>query len=353
MPLWSRPPGETPKRSVSHALAFGATLLLVPAAAQANVLLNSRFETTVTAAGALSGFPVPAPPSIPDYEKTIGFAPWAVSAHNSLGGVGERACPGAFGFGRTGKGNWVATLNSALPGGVLPTPVAGYQTVDLQAGAYRFGGDFAMSLFAVAVGDNQTEAFLPIYAGGITFDSIGVPSIAGGSLPAAIDLSPARFGPSEFFIEGQDLSPVGKARQFQTVEDVFLFASDPLVTMQTVVLPKGTGPVTIPPYKDKGSAALIQATSLTLWADTPFIGSTRLQAVPAPGALAVFAVTQAGLAAVRRRAAEVLDSNRVRSWMAARATALRELRASLSKRVARRRKCLRRLKHRSMRLRWR
>lgn len=233
-PLWSRLTGETPRRSVSRALAFGAALLLAPVAAQANVLLDGSFETTVTVAGAPCGFPVPAPPNIPDHDKTIGFQPWAASAHNGLGGIDGSACPAAFGFGCTGKGNWVATLESHLPSGVLPTPLALYQTVDLQAGADRFGGDFAMGIAAVVVGDNETEAFLPICAGGMTFDSFGVPSIAGGSLLVAIDLSPGRFAPDDFLIQGKGLSSVEKARQFQTLEGVFLLASDTLVTMEIV-----------------------------------------------------------------------------------------------------------------------
>lgn len=293
---------------LTHHCVLAATLALAPAAAQANVLLNGSFENTVIVGSSAGGFPVPAPPNIPDYDKTIAFQHWAASAYNRLGGIDGFACPAAFAFGCIGKGNWVATLNSSLPKEALPMPVAMYQTVGLQAGAYRFGGDFAMSMFAAAVGDNETEAFLRIHAGGIAFDSVGVPTIAGGSLLAAIDLSPGRFDPSEFFIEGQGLSPVGKSRQFQTFEDVFLLANDSLVTMQIVILPKRTKPVTVPPYNDTGSAGLILATNLTLWADNLFIERTRLppeppEAVPAPGALGLFAVALAGLAAARRRSA--------------------------------------------------
>lgn len=283
-------------RSISRALAFGAALLLAPAAAQANVLLNGSFENIVIVGSSAGGFPVPAPPNTPDYNKSIGFQHWAASAHNGLDGIDGAACPAAFGFGCTGKGNWVATVESALPKWALPTPVALYQTVDLQAGAYRFGGDFAMSIVNVAVGDIQTEAFLRIYAGGITFDSFGVPTIASGSLLASIDLSPGRFNPADFFIQGQGLSSSVRARQFQTFEDVFTLASDSLVTMQIVILPKRTDP--LPPNSN-----LVWMTSLTLWADNLFIERTRLEPVPAPGALAVFAVALAGLAAVRRRAA--------------------------------------------------
>lgn len=222
-----------------------------------------------------------------------------MSAHNRAGGVEGSACPAGFGLGCIGKGNWVATVNSSLPPGALPMPVAMYQTVDLQAGAYRFGGDFAMSIFTEAVGDIETEAFLRIYAGGITFNS-GVPTIAGGSLLAAIDLSPGRFDPGDFFSGGAGLSPVGSSRQFQTFDGVFTLANDSLVTMQVVVLPKRTKPVN-PPYST-GDSGLIRATNLTLWADNLFIERTRLEAVPAPGALAVFAVALAGLVVVRRRA---------------------------------------------------
>lgn len=285
------------------ALALGVALIAAPRAAEANLLLNGSLEATVTVKRGSSGFPVPAPPGTPDFDEVIGFQSWAVSAHNRLGGIAGSACPAAFGLGCSGKGNWVATVNSSLPSGALPTPVAMYQTVGLQAGAYRFGGDFAMSIFAVAVGDIETEAFLRIYAGGITFDSFGVPTIAGGSVLAAIDLSPGRFDPNDFFIEGMGLSPVGKSRRFETFDEVFTLASDSLVTMQVVILPKRTKPVAMPPYNDTGSAGLVQATNLTLWADNLFIEPTRLepQPVPAPGALGLFAVALAGLVAVRRR----------------------------------------------------
>lgn len=264
------------------------------------MLLNGSLETTIITERGTSGYPSPAPSETPNFNQVIGFPHWAVSAHNRAGGIEGSTCPPAFGFGCIGKGNWVATVNSSLPPGALPTPVAMYQTVDLQAGAYRFGGDFAMSIFAVAVGDIETEALLRIYAGGITFSS-GVPTGASGSLLASIDLSPGRFDPNDFFITGEGLSPLGQSRQFQTFQEVFLLESDSLVTMQIVVLPKRTRTVTTPPY-DTGSAGLIQATNLTLWADNLFIERTRLEAVPAPGALAVFAVALAGLVAVRRRA---------------------------------------------------
>ncbi|MCS6854090.1 MAG: hypothetical protein NZ523_04975, partial [Elioraea sp.] len=108
-----------------------------------------------------------------------------------------------------------------------------------------------------------------------------MPIIASGSLLASIDLSPGRFDPNDFLIEGMGLSEVGKSRQFETFQEVFLLESDSLVTMQIVFLPKRSRAVTTPPYAS-GPAGLIQATNLTLWADNMFIERTRLDAVPAP-----------------------------------------------------------------------
>lgn len=99
-----------------------------------------------------------------------------------------------------------------------------------------------------------------------------MPTIARGSLLAAIDLCPALR--RDFFIEGQGLSSVERARQLRTFEDVFLLASESVVTMQIVILPKRTRPVIMPPYNDTGTSGLIQATNLALWADGLFIGRT-------------------------------------------------------------------------------
>lgn len=175
-----------------------------------------------------------------------------------------------------------------------------YQTVALQEGAYRFGGDVAMAMWGVAVGDNESEAFLRIYAGEITFGSGGAPNGASGALLASIDLSPARFATGDFFIT---LGATGafRGRQFETFEGFFTLDSDSLVTMQLVILPKRDSPVTAPPYSDTGNVGRSEASSLTLWADNLFIEATRIQPVPAPGALGVFAVALAGLALARRR----------------------------------------------------
>ena len=137
-------------------LAFSAALLLAPAAAQANILRNNSFKTTVAVQGGTSGFPVPAPRGISYYERAVGFAPWGVSAYKSFRGFDRNDCAPAFGFGCTGKENWVATVEDAWPEGVLPTPVTMCQTIDMQASAKRLAGDFATSTFAVAVSDEAT-----------------------------------------------------------------------------------------------------------------------------------------------------------------------------------------------------
>ena len=60
----------------------------------------------------------------------------------------------------------------------------------------------------------------------------------------------------------------------RTFEDVLLLASESVVTMQIVILPKRTRPVIMPPYNDTGTSGLIQATNLALWGDRLFIGRT-------------------------------------------------------------------------------
>lgn len=284
------------------AVAVGASLLAVPQAAEANFLLNGSLEATVTVGSSAGGFPVPAPPGTPDFNKRIAFEDWAASAYNALGGMEGFACPAAFGAGCSDKGSYVASMQSDATASALPRPVAMYQTVALQAGEYRFGGDVAMAMFAAAVGDNESEAFLRIYAGEITFGSGGAPNGASGALLASIDLSPAQFDTGDFSIT---LGGTGalRGRQFETFEEVFTLDSDSLVTMQLVILPKRVSPVTAPPYIDTGEAGRIEASSLTLWADNLFIEATRIQPVPAPGALGVFAVALAGLALARRRKA--------------------------------------------------
>lgn len=106
-----------------HVFVLAATLALAPAAAQANLLLNGSLEATVTVKAPAGGFPVPAPPDTPDFEEDIGFQHWAASAYNRLGGVDVCACPAVFAFGCTGKGNWVATVNSTLPKRTKPVTV--------------------------------------------------------------------------------------------------------------------------------------------------------------------------------------------------------------------------------------
>lgn len=283
------------------AVALGAALLAVPQAAQANFLLNGSLEATVTVGSSAGGFPVPAPPNTPDFDKRIAFQHWAASAYNALGGMEGFACPAAFGAGCSDKGSYVASMQSDVTASGLPRPVAMYQTVDLQAGAYRFGGDVAMAMWAVAVGDNESEAFLRIYAGEITFGSGGAPNGASGALLASIDLSPAQFAMGDFSITLGD--GAFRGRQFETFEGLFTLDSDTLVTMQLVILPKRDSAVTAPPYSNTGEAGRSQASSLTLWADNFFIEATRIQPVPAPGALGVFAVALAGLALARRRSA--------------------------------------------------
>lgn len=72
---------------MSRTLAFSAALLLAPAAAQANILRNNSFKTTVAGQGGTSGLQVPAPQRISDYDRAVGFAPWGAWAYKSFGGL--------------------------------------------------------------------------------------------------------------------------------------------------------------------------------------------------------------------------------------------------------------------------
>jgi hypothetical protein len=235
-----------------------------------------------------------------------GLPNWAASAWNGLSGAEGGSCPITV-FGLNGcilRGN-VADIQDSLPAGALPRPVALYQTVELQPGAYRFGGDFAMSIVNLSLGDNESQAFLRIYQGSIVLDGTdprNPPIGATGALLASIDLSPGQFANTELNLVHGILNNL-LARPFETFEGLFeITGTDPVdVTMQLVVLPKRTTPITSPPYINDPGAARIQATSLRVYADNLFIERTRLQPVPAPGALGVFAVALAGLVAVRRR----------------------------------------------------
>jgi hypothetical protein len=97
----------------------------------------------------------------------------------------------------------------------------------------------------------------------------------------------------------------GVARQFASFESVFEvpgLGTDPVpVTMQFVVLPRRVSPYDPARYP---VAPHVVATQVTVYADNLFIERTLPpEAVPAPGALGLFAVALAGLAAARRRQA--------------------------------------------------
>jgi hypothetical protein len=288
-------------------LALGAALVTAPHAAKANFLLNGNFETTITTVLTF-GYPTPAPPGAPSFDLRTAFPNWAASAWNGLGGASGGSCPTSI-FGLPGcvlRGN-VANVQDDVTFSALPRPAALYQTVELQPGAYRFGGDFALAMRDIAVGDNQSQAFLRIYQGSIVFDGTdprNPPIGATGALLASIDLSPAQFANSEFTLVHGILDNL-LARPFETFEGLFeVTGTDPAdVTMQLVVLPRRTTAAGPPRYSSDPESALIQATSLRVYADNLFIEATRIQPVPGPGALGVFAVALAGLVAARRRKA--------------------------------------------------
>jgi hypothetical protein len=247
---------------------FGA-----PPAAKANFLLNRTFEAVTSTGGS-------SPQFSPDH--------WTVSAVNASGGVVAIACPAFFGSGCNGKGGRVTVLNDSLPAGNLPRPVALSQTVTLDPGDYRFGGEFALFIWEDSLGPNsvinESNVFLSIFTG-------VAPS---PTLLGRIDLSPQTFTPADFSIT-TGTGPFFKVKPFELFEDVFTISgSNPVsVTMQLVVQPK------LPP--GTSSDDRIRLSSVTVLADNMILGRTLIQPVPAPGALGVFAVALAGLVLVRRR----------------------------------------------------
>lgn len=255
---------------VSASLIFGA------GGAKANFLINSTFEQ-VTSNGA----------QFPQFSPNN----WNVSAVNALGGVAAIGCPAFFGSGCADKGNYVTVLQDSIPQGVLPRPVALSQTITLDPGDYRFGGEFALFVWQDAFGTssvlNESNVFLSIFTGVAPFPVTQL---------GRIDLSPQEFTPAEFSITTGS-GPLFRAKPFAVFEDVFTVAGAvPLaVTMQLVVDPKLPGGTD---FDDR-----IPLSSVTVYADNMFLERTRIEPVPAPGAFAVFAVALAGLIAVRRRKA--------------------------------------------------
>jgi len=291
------------KRYAMSVLVLGALLVGVPKLAVANVLLNGDFETTVAVESGSSGFPVPPPAGTPDFRKTLGFPGWAASAHNSLAGLGVETCSSTF-FGPdcAGRGTF-ASLSDVVPAGVLPRPVAIYQTVQLVPNiVYSFGGDFALRFDESALGLITSEAYLRVYLGDILFSSSGVPTGAGGPLLGEIDLSPSRFAEDDFTPVSSSIRDFS-VREFEKFESFFqLTGATPLdVTMQLVVL------ASVPPnmFTLSQTAERIKASTLNVYADDLFINRTNLplqpEPVPAPGALGLFALGFLCLLAARRR----------------------------------------------------
>ncbi|WP_291299046.1 hypothetical protein [Elioraea sp.] len=255
-----------------------ASLIVGAGSAKANFLINSTFEQVTSTGGQFPQFS-------PDN--------WIVSAVNGSGGVVAIACPTFFGSGCAGKGNYVTTLQDAIPQGVLPKPVAFSQTVTLNPGDYRFGGEVALFVWQDALGTssvlNESNVFLSIFTGVAPFPV---------TLLGRIDLSPQEFTPADFSITTGS-GPIFRAKPFELFEDVFsVSGTDPIVvTMQLVVLPK------LPP--NTSSDDRFPLSSVTVYADNMFLEATRIEPVPvpAPGALGVFAIALAGLAIARRRKA--------------------------------------------------
>jgi hypothetical protein len=263
-------------RSLATALILGCALFAAPQATKANLLSNATFEQ-VTSNG--TAFPQFSPDN------------WTVSAVNALGGVAAIGCPAFFGSGCAGKGNNVTILQDSIPQGVLPKPVALSQTVMLDPGAYRFGGEFALFVWQDSLGPNavinESNVFLSIFTGVAPFPV---------TLLGRIDLSPQQFTPADFSITTGS-GPFFRAKPFELFEDVFTISgSAPVaVTMQLVVDPN------LPP--NTASNDRIPLSSVTVYADNMILDRTRIEPVPAPGALGVFAVALAGLVAARRRKA--------------------------------------------------
>jgi hypothetical protein len=260
-------------RGLTGAFILGCALIAAPQAVKANLLKNPKFEL-VTPVG-----------------TELAPNDWTVSALNPLGGVAVEACPGFFGSGCSDKGSYVALLQDEIPQGVLPKPVALSQAVTLNPGAYRFGGEFALFIWEDSLGPtsviNESNVFLSIFSGVAPFPVTPL---------GRIDLSPQRFTPADFSITIGS-GPFFKATQFKSFEDVFTVpGSTPVtVTLQLVVLPK------VPP--GTASDDRLRLSSVFVFADNMFLDRTRIAPVPAPGALGVFAIAIAGLAAVRRRKA--------------------------------------------------
>jgi hypothetical protein len=262
-------------RGLTGAFILGCALIAAPQAVKANLLKNPKFELVT---------PVGNPPDLSPND-------WTVSWLNPAGGVAVLACPGFFGSLCSDKGSYVALLSDSIPQGVLPKPVALSQAVTLNPGAYRFGGEFALFIWEDSLGPtsviNESEVFLSIFSGVAPFPITPL---------GRIDLSPQRFTPADFSITIGS-GPFFKATQFKSFEDVFTVpGSTPVtVTLQLVVLPK------VPP--GTASDDRLRLSSVFVFADNMFLDRTRIAPVPAPGALGVFAIALAGLAAVRRRKA--------------------------------------------------
>jgi len=114
------------------------------------------------------------------------------------------------------------------------------------------------------------------------------------------------FDPAGFVLPGFNERVARQFASFESVFEVPGLGTDPVpVTMRLVVLPRRVSaldPVRCPPASSSDNAAPIEATEVTVFADNLFIERTRPpEAVPAPGALGVFAAALACLVAARRR----------------------------------------------------